>query len=380
MRDGYQREIDYLRVSVTDRCNLRCRYCLPPEGVPLLPHAEILSFEEIERVVQAASLVGVKKVRLTGGEPLVRQDLVRLVARLAGIDGIEDLALTTNGILLSRYAGGLKAAGLKRVNISLDTLQPERYTWITRGGKLTDLWRGVESALETGLNPVKLNVVVIGGFNDDEIPDLAALSLKYPLHVRFIELMPYGPASEWGGKSFVPNSRVRFQIEAAFGDLVEVRKPTGNGPACYWRIRGAPGTVGFISPVSEHICSRCNRLRLTAVGKLRPCLFRQEETDVKGLLRKGANLEELVALVAQVIKSKRERKARSVPGVMVRIGGRMAKRRGRGEGSITKRKDGRWEAKASIGYDPGTGKLKRVTKCFKTRQEAAVWLCILVQK
>lgn len=321
MRDTHQREINYLRVSVTDRCNLRCRYCLPPEGVSLLPHSEILRLEEIERVVRAATLVGVRKVRLTGGEPLVRQGLARLVSMLAEIPEIDDLALTTNGTLLASRVRELKGAGLKRVNVSLDTLRPERFSWITRGGELGDVFRGIEAALEFALHPVKLNAVVIEGFNADEVVDLARLTLERPLHVRFIELMPFGPAGEWAKTGFVSTAQVRAELEAAFGTLIEVSKPAGGGPARYYRIAGAAGTIGFISGVSGHICSRCNRLRLTAAGKLRTCLFGTEEVEFKEPLRSGATLAKLAELFVQAVRKKAARKTAPGGEAMVKIGG-----------------------------------------------------------
>lgn len=304
VEDRYKREINYLRVSVTDRCNLRCRYCMPSGGVPLIPRREILSMEEITRVVRAATRVGVKKVRLTGGEPLVRRGITGLVRSIAAMPEIDDLALTTNGILLAEKAGELKEAGLNRVNVSLDTLQPGRYRYITRGGEINAVWRGVEKALELGLNPVKLNVVVIRGFNDDEIIDLARLSVERPLHVRFIELMPFGSAAPLTGGSHISSDEVKRQIEEKMGRLQEVRKLAGSGPARYYRVPGAAGTIGFISAVSDHFCGRCNRLRLTATGALRPCLFRDREIDVKGPLRRGAGLDELAALVVRAIQDK----------------------------------------------------------------------------
>lgn len=304
MEDRYQREINYLRVSVTDRCNLRCLYCMPPQGVPVAPREEILTLEEMARVVRASTKAGVRKVRLTGGEPLVRRGIERLVYEIAQIPEIDDLALTTNGLLLARLAGRLKEAGLRRVNISLDSLRPERYAYITRGGDLKATWQGVEKALELGLHPVKINVVIIRGFNDDEILDLARLTLARPLHVRFIELMPFGPAAGLFEGGYVPTTEIRSRIEGELGPLHEVRKLKGSGPARYYRAGGAAGTIGFISAVGDHICNRCNRLRLTASGTLRPCLFREQEIDLKGVLRRGASLEELAALIARAIKEK----------------------------------------------------------------------------
>ncbi|MGB9803187.1 GTP 3',8-cyclase MoaA [Desulfofundulus sp.] len=326
MEDRYHREINYLRVSVTDRCNLRCRYCMPPHGVSVVPREEILTLEEIVRVVRASTRVGVKKLRLTGGEPLVRRGITELVEALAAIPEIDDLALTTNGILLAARAEQLKAAGLRRVNVSLDTLKPERYSYITRGGRLEAVWRGIEKSLELGLHPVKLNVVVMRGFNDDEICDLARLSLDRPLHVRFIELMPFGTAAGVSREGYIPAAEIRERIEQQFGQLQEVRKLTGSGPARYYHLAGAVGTIGFISAVSDHFCGRCNRLRLTAVGALRPCLFHEYEIDLKGILRRGATLEELAELVARAVQEKpgRHHINRGQPGTgknMSQIGG-----------------------------------------------------------
>lgn len=304
MQDGFRREINYLRVSVTDRCNLRCVYCMPSRGVKLLPHGEILRNEEIETIVRAAALVGIRKVRLTGGEPLVRRGLVELVRAIFSIPEIDDLALSTNGILLAENAALLKEAGLKRVNISLDTLKPDRYRSITRYGDFSAVWRGINAALEVGLHPVKLNTVVMRGLNDDEVVDMARLTLDYPLHVRFIELMSIGTASPWASENYVSSAEIAGLISRELGDLEEVRKPTGSGPARYYRLPSARGTVGFISAVSDHFCSTCNRLRLTARGGLRPCLFDDREIDIKTPLRKGATLEEIAGLFRLAVRSK----------------------------------------------------------------------------
>ncbi|MEW6423824.1 MAG: GTP 3',8-cyclase MoaA [Bacillota bacterium] len=326
MRDNFQREINYLRVSVTDRCNLRCFYCLPEQGVKSIPHGEVLRFEEIERVVRAAALVGVKKVRITGGEPLVRRGVTGLVEAIASIPEIDDLAMTTNGLLLAGWAKDLKKAGLRRVNVSLDSLNPEKFARITRGGDLTKVWAGIEEALSLEMHPVKLNTVVLKGYNDEEIVDLAALSTKLPLHVRFIELMPVGVCKPWADGLFLDAGRVREIIEENHGPLREVRKLAGSGPAHYFRLPGAPGTIGFIPAVSDHFCDRCNRLRLTAAGGLRSCLYDERETDVKGPLRRGASLEELARLIVQAIKSKPGRHHMADEGeggkkIMSRIGG-----------------------------------------------------------
>ncbi|WP_084667212.1 GTP 3',8-cyclase MoaA [Thermanaeromonas toyohensis] len=299
MEDTFGRRINYLRVSVTDRCNLRCRYCMPEEGVPLKNHDDILRLEEIVRLVQAALQVGIKRIRLTGGEPLVRKNLVSLVRELASLPGLEEISLTTNGQLLESLALPLKEAGLKRVNISLDTLQPDRYSFITRGGSIEAVWRGIRAALAAGLVPVKLNVVVVRGFNEDEILDFASLALREPLHVRFIELMPIGTAAgEYFG--YVPLQEIWKRLAANF-KLEPMLDLPGNGPARSFRVAGGPGSVGFIGALSEHFCSRCNRLRLTADGKLRPCLYWQAEVDMKTPLRSGASVTELARLFQQAV-------------------------------------------------------------------------------
>ncbi|MBN1642950.1 MAG: GTP 3',8-cyclase MoaA [Anaerolineae bacterium] len=304
--DGYQRPISYLRISVTDRCNLRCVYCMPPEGVPSVPHDEILRYEEIETVARAAAALGIHKVRLTGGEPLVRRGIADLVRALASIPGIDDLSMTTNGLLLPQYADDLARAGLRRVNVSLDTLRPDRYRQITRRGELSAALAGIGAAHAAGLTPVKINVVVVRGLNDDEVVDLARRTVSDGWNVRFIEWMPIGDpdvrihSADWT----VETAEVRAQIEAAFGPLQAAATGVGGGPARYYRVPGAAGTIGFISPLSEHFCSACNRLRLTADGKLRPCLLSNREIDLRAPLRSGAGVDEIAALLLQGIASK----------------------------------------------------------------------------
>ncbi|SFQ99668.1 GTP 3',8-cyclase MoaA [Desulfoscipio geothermicus] len=304
MQDRFQRQIQYLRISVTDRCNLRCVYCMPAEGVRSIPHNEILTMEEIAAIVEAGVQVGIKKVRLTGGEPLVRRGILDLVKNLSRIPEIDDIAITTNGILLAEMAADLKAAGVNRVNISLDTLRAGRFKRITRGGCLDTVRRGINAALETGLNPVKINTVAIRGFNDDELLSLARLTLDHPLHIRFIELMPIGTADGWDRARFISSAEVRELITGALGTLEDVKNVRGNGPARYSRLPGGRGTIGFISAVSNHFCTRCNRLRLTATGQLRPCLFNHREMDLKEPLRAGAGREELVRVFHEAILSK----------------------------------------------------------------------------
>lgn len=301
MRDSHGRVIDYLRVSLTDRCNFRCVYCMPEEGVCSLSHDEILSLEEIERLIKVASKLGIKSVRLTGGEPLVRKGVEDLVGAVTNMDGIENVSMTTNGVLLPQMADKLKAAGLNRVNISLDTLDPQQFAEITRVGKLEDTLAGIDAALETGFDPVKINAVAVRHLNQDFL-EFAKLSIDRPLHVRFIEYMPIGQdaATEQGawGKDDVISckellDRINEDAKAAGLPTLEPadKNPLGWGPAKYMAFPGAQGTVGFISPVSRHFCSECNRLRLTADGKIRPCLFSDEEYDVRTALRSGSDAE-----------------------------------------------------------------------------------------
>ena len=305
--DAFNRPISYLRVSVTDRCNLRCLYCMPPEGVPWRPHEEVLRYEEIETVVRAAASLGITKVRITGGEPLVRKGLAGLVAMIARIPGIDDLAMTTNGTLLARYAEELKAAGLKRVNVSLDTLRPERFRRITRLGELSDTLEGIAAAKEAGLVPVKVNIVVVRGMNDDEAVDFARLTVEGDWHVRFIEVMPLGGNIAWVSDGYVSAEEMRRRIQGELGELIPAKMAVGGGPARYYRLAGAQGTIGFITPLSEHFCYQCNRLRLTADGKLRPCLLSDYEIDLRTPLRRGATIAEIKRLIVEAVRAKPER-------------------------------------------------------------------------
>lgn len=286
MKDSFGRDIDYLRVSVTDRCNLRCVYCMPEEGVKPLSHQDILTYEEIIQLVEVARSLGVRHVRITGGEPLVRKDLVYLIRGIKEL-GIEDLSMTTNGTLLSSLALDLKKAGLDRVNISLDTLDPVKFRGITRRGNLQDVLDGIRSAIDAGLNPVKINTVVMASLNLDQVIELARLSIKYPVHVRFIEVMPVGPDDLLAQKDYVPLKDIVNQV-SKLGPLQPVNV-TGAGPAQSVKLPGAQGSIGFIGALSHPFCSRCNRLRLTADGKLRPCLMSDGEVDVKAVLRSAQN-------------------------------------------------------------------------------------------
>lgn len=296
-----ERRIDYLRVSVTDRCNLRCVYCMPSTGVASMPHEEILSYEEIELFARASWLAGIRRIRITGGEPLVRKGAPDLVRMLASIDPELKLSLTTNGVLLERYAAELKAAGLRRVNVSLDSLDRDAYAGITRVGRLDDALAGIEKAVEVGLEPVKINVVVLKGLNDDTLA-FGRLTLELPVHVRFIEYMPYFNEP---GKWYVSSAETRARL-AGLGTLEEVESPEGWGPADYSRLPGAAGTLGFISPVSCHFCDSCNRLRLTADGKMRTCLFDMNGRDVKGEIRSGAGIERLHEIIEGELARKHE--------------------------------------------------------------------------
>ncbi|MHB8761538.1 MAG: GTP 3',8-cyclase MoaA [Coriobacteriia bacterium] len=311
--DSYGRRIDYLRISVTDRCNLRCMYCMPQGGIEWKSHEDILSFEEIERFAAVAAGEGISKIRLTGGEPLVRHGIVDHVRRLVATSGIEAIALTTNATLLDQYAAELADAGLKRINISLDTLDPGVYERITRRGRLEDALRGLDAAFAAGMAPVKLNAVVVRGLEQDLL-GFARMTLDRPLHVRFIEYMPVGGVGDsacsaegdgWTEADHVATDEILERLTAGalaagLGELEAVGRaeaPGGWGPARYYRLPGARGTLGVISPLSHHFCGECNRLRLTADGRLRTCLFSDEEIDVRSVLRAGSDSD-----VRQIIR------------------------------------------------------------------------------
>lgn len=277
MIDRLGRDITYLRISVTDKCNLRCRYCMPEEGVCKKNHEDMLTEDEIIQAVEAAAALGIRKIRITGGEPLVKKNIVSICRRTAAVEGINEVCLTTNGTLLPQLAKDLKAAGVKRINLSLDTLDPEKYTHITRIGKLENFQAGLEAAFEAGFEKIKVNAVLIGGFNEDEIIPLANLTKEYPLDMRFIELMPILNSDEFGETAYVPYSRVLEKLPEA----VPV-EPDG-GVAKLYRLPNAKGSIGLISPINAHFCGECNRLRLTQDGKLKPCLHAADEYSIKGL-------------------------------------------------------------------------------------------------
>ena len=299
--DPYQRRINYLRLSVTDRCNLRCLYCMPSPGVPFLPHEDILRYEELERIARIAISLGITKIRLTGGEPLVRRDLPHLCERIARLPELESLSLTTNGVLLSQFARDLFNAGISRLNISLDTLNPEQYASVTGKHDFFQVWKGIHQAHVIGFQPIKINVVVMRGLNDEEIGDLASLTYTYPFHVRFIELMQSLPGIQ--ERHFFSGEEIEERLRR-LDRLLPAHSESSNGPARYYRFPGALGKIGLITPVTQHFCHTCNRLRVTADGRLRNCLFGQEEADLRSLLRRGAADEEIEGAFRQAIWNK----------------------------------------------------------------------------
>lgn len=311
--DRLGRTIDYLRVSVTERCNFRCVYCMPEEGIPLRSHHEMLSYDDIERLVRLATRFGIRKVRLTGGEPLARRNIEDLVARITALPGIEAVALTTNGALLPAKAQALKAAGLSRVNISLDTLDESQFAQITRCGRLQDTLAGIDAALQAGFDPVKVNCVAVKSL-DQDFGAFALLTKDRPLHVRFIEFMPIGDTScggtNWTSEDIIPSLQLKALIDKRLAELglpplepAQQHAPVTWGPAQSFRVPGARGTIGFITPMSNHFCSACNRVRATADGKLRPCLFSDVEYDALDALRNGTD-QDVERLLEKTIGTK----------------------------------------------------------------------------
>ena len=295
MKDNFGREITYLRLSVTDKCNLRCRYCMPEEGVPCRSHAEMLTEDEMISAVEAAASLGITKLRITGGEPLVKKNIVSICRRAAAVPGIREVCLTTNGTLLGQLAKPLREAGVSRLNISLDTLDPKKYAYITRTGTLENAIQGIETALNVDFDKIKVNAVLIGGFNDNEIRTLAELTQRYPVDMRFIEMMPMYDSGDFTEESFIPASRVLEALPEA------VPVPNDGGVAKLYHLPGAQGNVGLIRPVSAHFCNECNRIRLTADGKIKTCLHCEDEYSIKGM-----NLEEMTAQMRQAILAKPE--------------------------------------------------------------------------
>jgi cyclic pyranopterin phosphate synthase len=306
MLDGQGREINYLRISVTDRCNLRCQYCMPETGISHISHNDILSLEEIARLIKVGTSIGIRKIRLTGGEPLVRKNISQLVHYINNIKEIDDIAITTNGILFAPIARELKDAGLNRVNFSLDSMVAEKYRYITRSGNLSAVMESIEKAIALELHPIKINTVIIKGFNDGEIFDFVELAYKYPLHIRFIEFMPIGDLLFWQKDRLMTGQEIKQHIEQKYL-LEESSKVKGCGPANYYNLCGGVGSIGFISPLSNHFCAFCNRIRMTAEGKLRTCLYEQGETDLRAALKRGSDDEEIRQLFIAALRLKPKR-------------------------------------------------------------------------
>ena len=277
MKDRLGRNITYLRISITDKCNLRCRYCMPEEGVPRKNHCDMMTEDEIIHAVEAAAACGIHKIRITGGEPLVKKNILSICQRTAQVSGIKEVCLTTNGSLLPQLAKPLREAGVNRLNLSLDTLDPQKFEYITRRGKLEDFFAGLHAALDAGFDKIKINAVLIGGFNDDEIVSLANLTKEYPVDMRFIEMMPMYDSGDFSQDTFIPYTKVLEALPEA------TPVPADGGVAKLYHLPGAKGNIGLISPINAHFCGECNRIRLTADGKLKPCLHSSDEYSIKGL-------------------------------------------------------------------------------------------------
>jgi len=323
--DKYNRSLNYLRISITDRCNLQCIYCVPRNLIPKLPHEQILRYEEILRIVRLGVRLGITKIRVTGGEPLVRKGVYDFLGELTKINGLLDISLTTNGILLKENIQKIRSAGIKRINISLDTLDRKKFKEITGHDRFHQVWEGIERAQTSGIDPINLNVVALRGINDDEFADIARLSFSYPFHIRFIEYMPIGSTRRRiDAPMLVPEIKNRLNV---LGLLVPVENGMNDGPAERYKFEGSKGEIGFISALSHHFCDRCNRLRLTANGHLRACLLSNHQEDLKGPLRQGYTDSELVDIFIRAVKSKpfehtlAVHDPQSVPGQMCAIGG-----------------------------------------------------------
>lgn len=300
--DRFDRRINYLRISSTDRCNLRCIYCIPPEGERKLRHKEILRYEELLRIVRIGIRLGINKIRLTGGEPLVRKGVQEFIPMLAALKGINDISLTTNGVYLRDNLEMLKAAGIKRINVSLDSLKRLNFKLITRFDYFNEVWEGIEKARDMGFYPIKLNVVIMKGINDNEVLDFGRLAIDQPYHIRFIECMPIG--FESNGMAFIPNSEIKKALIDTFGPLIPVVPGQNDGPATRFRFKGGKGEIGFISAISDSFCQDCNRLRLTANGMILPCLLSNTEVDIKDPLRKGCLDEAIIKVFLKAVDLK----------------------------------------------------------------------------
>ena len=300
--DGFNRRINYLRISITDKCNLRCIYCVPPTGDRKLEHREILRYEELLRIVRIAIELGINKIRLTGGEPFVRKGMGQFIPMLMSIDGLDDVSLTTNGVYLKDNLGMLKAAGIERINVSIDSLKRLNFKFITRFDYFTRVWEWIEMARDMGFSPIKLNVVVMKGINDNEVLDFGRLAIERPYHIRFIECMPIGLQAN--SLAFIPNSEIEKALVNEFGLLIPVSPGENDGPARRFRFEGGEGEIGFISPISHSFCQGCNRLRLTANGMLLPCLLSDREVSIKDPLRRGCLDEELIEVFSKAVDLK----------------------------------------------------------------------------
>src|SRR3989304_7377961 len=301
--DTQNRVINYFRVSVTDRCNLRCIYCMSRDGVDMKARSEILSFEELEKIISVAAKSGVSKVRITGGEPLIRKGLIDFISRISKISEIKDLSMTTNGILLKENVFALKEAGLQRVNVSLDTLDPQKYREITENGEIERVWDGIFEAERAGLLPVKINLVVVRGLNDNELCDFSQLTRKYQYDIRFIEYMPVGATNYWSREKFMSSSEILERISKKLGELTPL-ETSNHSPATYFKLSNSKGRIGVISPISNHFCSSCNKLRLTSDGRLRACLFSDDEVDLKAILRSNCSAENINNLLKEAVLRK----------------------------------------------------------------------------
>ena len=299
--DTYNRNLNYLRISITDRCNLRCIYCMPSTRIAKISHSEILRYEEILHIIRIAVDLGIFKIRITGGEPLFRKGVYDFLNRVTQIDGLTDVSLTTNGVLLKDNIHRIKAAGIKRLNISLDTLNKKKFQEITGYDFFDQVWEGLELAQQLGFDPIKINVVPLKGINDDEVVDIAQLSFKYPFHIRYIEHMPLGNPALTDRHLLAPEIKKRLQ---KLGKLIPVNKGMLDGPAERFKFESAQGEIGFIQPITRHFCESCNRLRLTASGQLRPCLLSNHQEDLKTLLRRGGSDKELAEVFIRAVRHK----------------------------------------------------------------------------
>ena len=298
--DRYNRHLNYLRISITDRCNLKCVYCVPSDQIPRLDHTDILRYEEILRIVRVGVDLGISKIRITGGEPLVRKGVCEFLAAISQMAGLDEVTLTTNGVLLEENIGCIRDAGIRRINVSLDTLRKDKFAAITGKDDFDKVWNGITAARKAGIDPIKLNVVALRGTNDDEFLDFARLTLSHAFHIRFIEYMPIGKSRvHFGPPILVPEIKNRI---ASIGHLMPIEKNPADGPAERFRLEGAVGEIGFISALSHHFCNSCNRLRLTASGQLRPCLLSDHQLDLKGPLRAGESNEKLAAIFRRAVE------------------------------------------------------------------------------